>query len=55
MVLFPYQRLAYLYDTIKNKVLPQQELANHFCISVRTIRIDISRLNDILSYYFLIK
>lgn len=51
MVLFPYQRLAYLYDTIKNEVLPQQELANHFCVSVRTIRTDISRLNDILSHY----
>lgn len=51
MALFPYQRLAYLYDTIKNETLPQQELANRFDVSARTIRADVITLNDILSLY----
>ncbi|MCX8712756.1 BglG family transcription antiterminator [Gilliamella sp. B3464] len=50
-VLFSYQRLAYLFDTIKNETLPQQELANRFSVSTRTIRTDISALNDILRHY----
>ncbi|WP_085247012.1 BglG family transcription antiterminator [Gilliamella mensalis] len=50
-VLFSYQRLAYLFDTIKNETLPQQELANRFSVSTRTIRTDISALNDILYDY----
>lgn len=51
MILFPYQRLAYLYDAIANEVLPQQELANQFDVSVRTIRTDIISLNEILEPY----
>lgn len=51
MALFPYQRLAYLYDAIKNETLPQQELANRFDVSARTIRTDVITLNDILSLY----
>ncbi|MWP49711.1 MULTISPECIES: transcription antiterminator [unclassified Gilliamella] len=50
-VLFSYQRLVYLFDTIKNETLPQQELANRFSVSTRTIRTDISALNDILRTY----
>jgi Transcriptional antiterminator len=50
-VLFSYQRLAYLFDTIKSEILPQQELANRFAVSTRTIRTDISALNDILRDY----
>ncbi|NUF50164.1 BglG family transcription antiterminator [Gilliamella sp. ESL0250] len=50
-VLFYYQRLAYLFDTIKNETLPQRELANRFSVSTRTIRTDISALNDILGDY----
>lgn len=51
MALFPYQRLAYLYDAIKIETLPQQELANRFNVSARTIRTDVIALNDILSQY----
>lgn len=51
MTLFPYQRLAYLYDMIKNESLPQQDLARHFNVSTRTIRTDVMALNDILAQY----
>lgn len=51
MALFPYQRLAYLYDAIKNETLPQQELANRFAVSARTVRTDIISLNEILNQY----
>ncbi len=50
-LLFPYQRLAYIFDTIKNELLPQKELANRFSVSIRTIRSDIVALNDILHTY----
>ncbi len=50
-LLFPYQRLAYIFDTIKNELLPQKELANRFSVSIRTIRSDIVSLNDILHTY----
>ena len=50
-LLFPYQRLAYIFDTIKNELLPQKELANRFSVSIRTIRSDISALNDVLQTY----
>lgn len=50
-VLFSYQRLAYLFDTIKKETLPQQELANRFSVSTRTIRTDVSALNDVLRSY----
>lgn len=51
MALFPYQRLAYLYDAIKNETLPQQELAKRFDVSARTIRTDVIALNDILQKF----
>ncbi|MDF7667784.1 PRD domain-containing protein [Orbaceae bacterium ESL0727] len=51
MTLFPYQRLAYLYDVISNERLPQQELANRFAVSARTIRTDVILLNEILDHY----
>ncbi|OTQ77906.1 BglG family transcription antiterminator [Gilliamella apis] len=50
-LLFPYQRLAYIFDTIKNELLPQKELANRFTVSIRTIRSDIVALNDVLNKY----
>ncbi|KES14871.1 hypothetical protein GASC598I20_002890 [Gilliamella apicola SCGC AB-598-I20] len=50
-LLFPYQRLAYIFDTIKNELLPQKELANRFSVSIRTIRSDIVALNDVLHTY----
>ena len=50
-LLFPYQRLTYIFDTIKNELLPQKELANRFSVSIRTIRSDISTLNDVLQVY----
>ncbi|QIQ20879.1 BglG family transcription antiterminator [Zophobihabitans entericus] len=51
MVLFPYQRLAYLFDTIRAEVLPQEELAKRFSVSTRTIRTDILALSEILQRY----
>jgi transcriptional antiterminator len=51
LVLFPYQRLAYLFDVIQSEVLPQEELAKRFSVSSRTIRTDIITLNEILAEY----
>lgn len=51
MALFPYQRLAYLFDAIQSETLPQDELAKRFNVSTRTIRTDVSALNDVLSGY----
>lgn len=51
LVLFPYQRLAYLFDVVQSEVLPQEELAKRFSVSTRTIRTDMIALNDILAAY----
>lgn len=48
MALFPYQRLAYLFEAILAETLPQEELAKRFVVSTRTIRTDIALLNEIL-------
>lgn len=49
MALFSYQRLAYLFDIIKNETLPQSELATRLLVSTRTIRTDVIALNETLS------
>lgn len=46
---FPGQRLAQLFDALKNESLPQDELARRFAVSTRTVRADITSLNDILA------
>lgn len=51
MALFPYQRLAYLFDAIQSETLPQEELAKRFDVSTRTIRTDVAALNDVLVSY----
>ncbi len=51
MALFPYKRLAYLFDAIRSETLPQDELAKRFSVSTRTIRTDVAVLNDVLSIY----
>lgn len=51
MVRFPYPRLAYLFDALQAETLPQDELANRFSVSTRTVRADIAALNDILEQY----
>ncbi|WP_140920842.1 BglG family transcription antiterminator [Limnobaculum xujianqingii] len=51
MTLFPYQRLAYLFDAIQSETLPQEELAKRFDVSTRTIRTDVAALNDVLASY----
>ncbi|PHM44791.1 transcriptional regulator [Xenorhabdus mauleonii] len=51
MALFPYPRLAQLFEAIQAESLPQEELAKRFSVSSRTIRTDISTLNDILHLY----
>lgn len=51
MALFPYQRLAYLFDAIQSETLPQEELAKRFDVSTRTIRTDVTALNDVLADY----
>lgn len=48
MVRFPYQRLANLFEALQLEILPQEELARRFAVSTRTVRADISALNDIL-------
>ncbi|WP_411705194.1 BglG family transcription antiterminator [Edaphovirga cremea] len=51
MVRFPYQRLANLFDALQLEILPQEELAKRFAVSTRTVRTDITALNDILEKY----
>ncbi|OTA15944.1 transcriptional regulator [Xenorhabdus vietnamensis] len=51
MALFSYPRLARLFEIIQAEQLPQDELAKRFNVSSRTIRTDISELNDILHRY----
>ncbi|XOQ12110.1 MAG: Mannitol/fructose-specific phosphotransferase system, IIA domain [Serratia liquefaciens] len=51
MVRFPYPRLAYLFDALQSETLPQDELAKRFTVSTRTVRADITALNDILEKY----
>ncbi|PVZ84918.1 transcription antiterminator BglG [Serratia sp. S1B] len=51
MVRFPYPRLAYLFDALQSEVLPQDELAKRLAVSTRTVRTDITALNDILKNY----
>ncbi|MEK9497249.1 PTS sugar transporter subunit IIA [Photorhabdus sp. P32] len=48
---FPYQRLAYLFDVIQSETLPQEEIARRFNVSTRTIRTDVSILNDLFVGY----
>lgn len=46
---FPNQRLARLFDTLQNETLPQDELARRFAVSTRTVRTDITALNELLA------
>ncbi|MBP2168420.1 transcriptional antiterminator [Erwinia toletana] len=46
---FPNQRLAQLFDALQNETLPQDELARRFAISTRTVRTDITALNQLLA------
>ena len=46
---FPNQRLAQLFDLLQNETLPQDELARRFAVSTRTVRTDITTLNELLA------
>lgn len=48
-VRFPNQRLAQLFDLLQNETLPQDELARRFDVSTRTVRTDITALNELLA------
>lgn len=48
---FPYQRLSYMFDALQSETLPQEELAKRFAVSTRTVRADITALNEILEHY----
>ncbi|PKH23158.1 transcription antiterminator BglG [Enterobacterales bacterium CwR94] len=48
---FPNQRLAQLFSALQNETLPQDELARRFDVSTRTVRTDISALNELLETY----
>jgi transcriptional antiterminator len=48
-VRFPNQRLAQLFDLLQNETLPQDELARRFDVSTRTVRTDITTLNELLA------
>lgn len=48
---FPYQRLAQLFAIIQNEMLPQAELALRLMVSARTVRTDISVLNELLMHH----
>ncbi|MGV3002303.1 BglG family transcription antiterminator [Vibrio sp. E150_018] len=51
MIQFPYPRLNQIFEALQASVLTQQELADRCKISTRTIRTDVSALNDILITY----
>ena len=51
MIQLPYPRLNTIFEALRYEALPQQELAQRCDISTRTIRTDISALNDILASY----
>ncbi|MGL4860726.1 MAG: BglG family transcription antiterminator [Enterobacteriaceae bacterium] len=51
MNLDSYPRLSTLFDAIRSEQVPQEELARRLAVSTRTIRSDISLLNDILGDY----
>ncbi|WP_034911825.1 PRD domain-containing protein [Erwinia sp. 9145] len=46
---FPNQRLAQLFDLLQKETLPQDELARRFDVSTRTVRTDITALNELLA------
>lgn len=48
---FPNQRLARLFDMMRNEMLPQGELAQRLAVSTRTVRADINALNALLACY----
>jgi len=50
-VKFPYQRLSQLFDLLQSETLPQDELANRLAVSTRTVRTDITALNELLAEY----
>ncbi|MEN4906731.1 BglG family transcription antiterminator [Rahnella bonaserana] len=49
MVRFPNQRLAQLFDALQTETLPQDELAKRLSVSTRTVRADITALNEIIA------
>lgn len=51
MIQLPYPRLNKIFDALIDHVLPQDELAQLCQVSTRTIRTDISALNDTLASY----
>lgn len=48
---FPNPRLAQLFTLLQNETLPQDELAQRLSVSTRTVRADITALNELLLHY----
>ncbi|HEX4503048.1 MAG TPA: PRD domain-containing protein [Scandinavium sp.] len=48
---FPNQRLAQLFEMLQNETLPQDELAQRLSVSTRTVRADITALNELLAQH----
>lgn len=48
---FSNQRLALLFDALQTETLPQNELAKRLEVSTRTVRADITALNEIMEPY----
>ena len=48
---FPNQRLAQLFSLLQNEPLPQDELARRLTVSTRTVRADITALNELLLHH----
>ena len=46
---FPNLRLAQLFELLQNETLPQDELARRFAVTTRTVRTDITVLNELLA------
>ncbi|MGK4474630.1 BglG family transcription antiterminator [Aeromonas molluscorum] len=46
---FPTPRLNQLLDTLRDQALPQEELARRLQVSTRTVRTDVSTLNELIA------
>ncbi|MBD1576502.1 BglG family transcription antiterminator [Vibrio sp. S11_S32] len=51
MIQLAYPRLNIIFEALREQILPQQELAHRCQVSTRTIRTDVSALNDTLASY----
>lgn len=49
MTIFPHPRLRQLFEALRQETLPQEELAHRLQVSTRTVRSDVTLLNEIIT------